>query len=133
MTSIRAALISICHGAGPLPALQHPGHDSLVQSLSEEVPRLLKLGTDEAPKAVVVVTAHWETTIPTISSEKIHKPYYDYFGFAKEAYSLRHDAHGSPETARRALELLGQNNIKAQLDPIRGLLSRPLVSPRIFK
>lgn len=108
------------HFQGPMPVLNDPAHTDIVRSLSQRVPKLLGIGTDRAPRAIVLVTAHWSTDKPTISSGKRHSLLYDYGGFPPEAYKLRYDAPGSPEVAedvRRALEAEG---LEPELDPKRG-------------
>jgi aromatic ring-opening dioxygenase catalytic subunit (LigB family) len=42
-----------------------------------------------SPKAIVLVTAHWETDIPTITSNPQPDLLFDYYGFPKETYSYR--------------------------------------------
>jgi aromatic ring-opening dioxygenase catalytic subunit (LigB family) len=60
---------------GPLPVLGDEGHKDIAASLRTRVPKLLKLGTPEAPRAIVVVTAHWKESQPTISSGAKHDLY----------------------------------------------------------
>ena len=95
----RAPVICISHGGGPLPVLGDPMQKDIVKSLQTRVPELLKLGTPEAPRAIVIVTAHWSERNPTISSGSKHSLFYDYYGFPPESYKLKYDAPGSPEVA----------------------------------
>ena len=129
MAQLRGALVSICHGGGPLPALQDPAHAALIRNLREEVPKLLKLGTDEAPAAILILSAHFQTSTPTFSSGKTHKLLYDYGGFPSEAYKLQYHADGAPEIAQRAIALLQQHGIRAKADSERGSLMCPFVVP----
>lgn len=99
---------------GPMPLLGDPGHKDIIKSLSQRVPKILKLGTPDAPRAIVVVTAHWSEDRPTISSGKKHSLYYDYGGFPAATYKLKYDAPGSPEVA----EEVRQAFAKAGLDPV---------------
>jgi len=48
---------------GPLPILNDPGHKDIIYSLKNRVPKILRLGTPQQPKAIVLVTAHWTTDI----------------------------------------------------------------------
>ncbi|KAH8885866.1 Extradiol aromatic ring-opening dioxygenase [Thozetella sp. PMI_491] len=116
----RGAVIAISHGGGPMPALGDPTHKSMIKSLKERVPKILKLGTADAPRAIVVVTAHWQQRQPTISSGKSHDMYYDYGGFPPESYELQHNAPGSPEVAAEVKEALAASNFNATLNPTRG-------------
>lgn len=87
-----APVISISHGGGPMPLLGDPSHRDITNSLQTKVPQILRLGTPDAPRAIIVVTAHWSTEKVTISSGKRHELYYDYAGFPPESYQIRHDA-----------------------------------------
>ncbi|KAM0323734.1 hypothetical protein ACHAQA_008671 [Verticillium albo-atrum] len=116
----RGAVVCISHGGGPMPVLGDPGHKSIVSSLTKRVPKLLRLNTPEAPRAIVVVTAHWSERNPTVSSAAHHDLYYDYGGFPREAYSLKYDAPGSPDVAREVEQALAQEGLAPALDARRG-------------
>lgn len=103
-----------------MPVLGDPAHEQIVQSLKERVPAILKLSTPEAPRAIVVVTAHWSEAQPTISSAPSHSLYYDYGGFPREAYSLKYPAPGSPEVANQVKKALEEAKFQPVLDPKRG-------------
>lgn len=124
----RGAVISISHGGGPMPVLGDPGHAQLVQSLREKVPALLRLGTPSAPRAIVVVTAHWSAAQPTVSSAAKHGLLYDYGGFPREAYSLTYPAPGEPEVAREVKRVLDEVGLETVLDGERGGLFLFLIS-----
>ncbi|KAF1976154.1 Extradiol ring-cleavage dioxygenase, class III enzyme, subunit B [Bimuria novae-zelandiae CBS 107.79] len=115
-----APVICISHGGGPLPLLGDPSQAQLTHSLKTRVPKILKLGTPEQPKAIVLVTAHWSTTDVTISSGEKPALYYDYHGFPDEAYRLRYDAPGSPEVAELVRRQLEEAGIKGRKDATRG-------------
>ncbi|KAG8159231.1 hypothetical protein KVR01_010892 [Diaporthe batatas] len=116
----RAAVVSVSHGGGPMPVLGDPGHASIVKSLKKRVPEILRLGTPEAPRAIVVVTAHWSEAQPTISSGRSHSLYYDYGGFPREAYQLKYPAPGSPEVAGEVKKALENVGLKPVLNEKRG-------------
>ena len=57
----------ISHGGGPLPLLGDPGHSEMVsclQGIAAAIPK---------PDALVVVSAHWEETTPTITAGRDRK------------------------------------------------------------
>lgn len=103
-----------------MPVLGDPGHEQIVKSLKERVPAILKLGGPDAPRAIVVVTAHWSKTQPTISSARSHSLYYDYGGFPPEAYRLKYPAAGSPEVAGEVKKALEEAGFQPVLDEKRG-------------
>lgn len=106
-------VLFVPHGGGPMPLLGEPGHRELtafLRSASELLPR---------PKAIVVVTAHWEEKVVTISSKANPGMLYDYHGFPPESYKFTYPASGNPELARSIAELLNGKGIAAQLDSER--------------
>lgn len=119
-----APVISVCHGGGPMPIMGDPGHASLIKSMTERVPQILGLGTASAPRAIVLVTAHWGNARPTISNGRKHKLLYDYYGFPPETYKLKYDAPGSPEVAKEVYDLLENAGLKPEMDSERGMASR---------
>jgi aromatic ring-opening dioxygenase catalytic subunit (LigB family) len=90
------------------------------------VPKILKLGTPEAPKAIVLVTAHWSTDKVTISSGSRHELFYDYYGFPPESYEIKHNAPGSPEIANEVERALKAAGVPCEKDAERGISSVPL-------
>jgi aromatic ring-opening dioxygenase catalytic subunit (LigB family) len=107
-----------------MPILGDPSHAAIVKSLKTRVPELLKLGTPEAPRAIVVVTAHWSGGVPTISGGRKHGLLYDYYGFPKEAYSLKYEAEGSPEVAAEVQAALKVEGLEGKMDGQRGTDAR---------
>ncbi|KAK2027818.1 Extradiol aromatic ring-opening dioxygenase [Colletotrichum zoysiae] len=116
----RGAVVCIAHGGGPMPVLGDPGHAAINASLKNRVPKMLKLNTPEAPRAIVVVTAHWSEARPTISSGERHDLYYDYYGFPNEAYSLKYPAPGSPTVAQEVKKALEKEGLSPVMDSRRG-------------
>ncbi|KNG44426.1 Extradiol ring-cleavage dioxygenase, class III enzyme, subunit B [Stemphylium lycopersici] len=114
-----APVISLSHGGGPMPLLGDPSHAAITKSLQKKVPKILKLGTPEAPKAIVLVTAHWSTSKVTISSGSKHELLYDYYGFPPESYQIKHDAPGSPEAAEQVAKALKEAGIDCEKDAKR--------------
>jgi aromatic ring-opening dioxygenase catalytic subunit (LigB family) len=103
-----------------MPILGDPTQAEITKSLRTRVPRILKLGTPEEPRAIVLVTAHWNTNTVTVSSGAKHELYYDYYGFPNEAYNLKYDAPGSPEVAGLVEKALKEEGIPVKLDAKRG-------------
>lgn len=104
-----------------MPILGDPGHAAIVKSLQTKVPELLRLGTPEAPRAIVLVTAHWSESVPTISGARKHKLLYDYYGFPSESYKLKYEAEGSPEVAAEVAKALEGAGLKPEIDLARGM------------
>lgn len=103
-----------------MPVLGDPSHAAITRSLKTRVPQILKLGTSEQPRAILLVTAHWSTEQVAISSGERHELLYDYYGFPPESYALKYDAPGSPEVAEMVRVALEKKGIRGKKDTTRG-------------
>lgn len=101
----------LSHGAPTLPLTDTPAR-AFLSVLGGQLPR---------PKAIVVFSAHWETSVPTISAVDRNETIHDFFGFPKALYQLRYPAPGSPTVAARIAELLGAAGLESRIDRSRGL------------
>lgn len=104
----------IPHGGGPLPLLGDPGYARLAEML-----RSLN-GAVAKAKAIIVVTAHWETEQPTLTSSANPGMLYDYFGFPDAAYRIDYPAPGAPALAETVAQALGAEGFDVALDQERG-------------
>ncbi len=77
-------------------------------------------GLPSAPKALLVVSAHWEADVPTVISSAQPPLLYDYYGFPPETYQLKWPAPGSPPLAARVQALLGGAGVRTATDAARG-------------
>jgi len=107
-------VLFIPHGGGPLPLLGDNNHSKLVDFLHAVSSELGK------PSAILVISAHWEETGPTITSSLSPALIYDYSGFPEASYTIQYPAPGSPILARQVHQLLHHNGIEAMLDDQRG-------------
>jgi len=74
----------------------------------------------EIPKAVLVISGHWEAPEFAITGSAHPSLIYDYSGFPPETYQIKYDAPGSPELAKRVVGLLKDASLPARVDPQRG-------------
>ncbi|HEY8608363.1 MAG TPA: class III extradiol ring-cleavage dioxygenase [Noviherbaspirillum sp.] len=108
----------VSHGGGPWPWMKEQSggmFDKLEASL-QEMARTLP----EKPKAILVVSGHWEENAFTISAGAAPGMIYDYTGFPEHTYHVKYPAPGSPELAQRIQAMLKQGGVEAKLDPQRG-------------
>ncbi|MGV3625712.1 MAG: DODA-type extradiol aromatic ring-opening family dioxygenase [Archangium sp.] len=108
------------HGGGPWPFVDlgmgdKPGADAL-RAYLESVKALPKT----APKALLVVSAHWEEAVPTVMTSEKPPMLYDYYGFPPESYRITWPAPGSPTVAARVRELLEKAGFQTASDSQRG-------------
>jgi 4,5-DOPA dioxygenase extradiol len=90
----------------------------------EDIPArkfLLGLGAKlQRPNAILCVSAHWESPIVRATGSAAPETIHDFSGFPKALYELQFDAPGSPELAARAIALLRDAGIEAEVDRNRG-------------
>jgi aromatic ring-opening dioxygenase catalytic subunit (LigB family) len=74
----------------------------------------------ETPASMLVVSAHWEETLPTVTASEKPTLLYDYSGFPKHTYELTWPAPASPDLSKRVRSLLEGAGIPSQEDDRRG-------------
>ena len=104
-------VIFLSHGAPSLP-LEAGETGAAWRQLGVRLPR---------PSSILVVSAHWETQVPTISRAQLPETIHDFSGFPAELYRLRYPAPGAPQTAEAVVQALGQAAVPVQVDDTRGL------------
>lgn len=109
-----ADILFISHGGGPLPLLGDPAHREMVDQLQEMAAQLPK------PSAILVISAHWEASVPTITAGTHPPLIYDYNGFPPESYEIQYPCPGEPTLAHQVYQSFEQSGINARLDEQRG-------------
>ena len=112
----------IPHGGGPCffmdwtlmgrPADEWDRTAAWLKGLADSLP--------ERPKAIVVISGHWEESAFTAGSGPAPELIYDYTGFPAHTYELKYPAPGAPALAQRIVDLLTAAGLPARTDPARG-------------
>lgn len=117
-TSNKMPTYFISHGGGPwawlegdFRAAMNHLEKSLIQ-LPHELP--------SNPKAILMISGHWEEENFTIMSNPLPQMIYDYGGFPEHTYHIKYPARGCPELAVRIQSLLTDAGFISKLDPDRG-------------
>ncbi len=97
-----------------MPLLGEPHHDEMVKTLRAIAKKIPK------PSAILVISAHWETNVPTVTSGISPGLIYDYSGFPKQAYEIEYPAPGEPALATSVVNSLKLSGIEAAKDNVRG-------------
>lgn len=74
----------------------------------------------QRPKAIVMVSAHWEEAVFTVTAAQRPAMIYDYTGFPPETYAIHYDSPGSPDLADHIVSLLRDAELPAQTSLTRG-------------
>jgi len=118
MTSLRLPAYYLSHGGGPWPFMADEfgaQFDRMAASL-REIPGQLAA----KPRAILVISAHWEELSFTVSAHPRPPMIYDYGGFPAYTYQVHYRAPGSPELAKQVQTLLSGGGLPARLDAERG-------------
>lgn len=115
---MRMPALFIPHGGGPWPFVEMGLPEQDVQTLAGYL-RALPNGIP-APKALLVISAHWEADVPTVMTAAKPAILYDYYNFPPESYRITWPAPGSPALANRVRELLDAAGIETATDAERG-------------
>src|SRR5215212_5552254 len=94
----------ISHGGGPWPWLDgayRRQYDKLHASLQHIAAEI-----GEKPRAILVISGHWEEDRFTVQSGELPGMIYDYGGFPAHTYQIRYDSPGAPWLAKRVEGLL---------------------------
>ena len=97
------------HGAPPL--VDDPLWVSQLREWAARLPR---------PRAILVVSAHWESAPLTIGATHTEPLVYDFWGFPRHYYEVTYPAPGAPELARAVTSLVHDGEPVAHR-PDRGL------------
>jgi aromatic ring-opening dioxygenase catalytic subunit (LigB family) len=107
----------IPHGGGPCFFMDDP--HGMWTSMAAYL-RGLPASLAERPKAILVVSGHWETRGFSFTGADNPPLLFDYYGFPQHTYELRYDAPGDPDLAKRAAGLLTAAGFHAGVDYERG-------------
>jgi len=108
-TNNRMPTLFIAHGAPPL--LDDVRWMGELKAWADAVPR---------PKAILMLSAHWEARPVTLGATRVVPLVYDFYGFPRRFYEMTYAAPGAPELAQRVRALVGATQAVAD-DPKRGL------------
>jgi 4,5-DOPA dioxygenase extradiol len=109
--SERLPTVFVSHGS-PTFAIEPGRAGPALTALGRALPR---------PEAVLVVSPHWMTAQPLVTSAAAPDTIHDFGGFDPLLYTLRYPAPGHPALARRAVERLRQAGWPALEHTTRGL------------
>jgi len=110
MTSIQPALF-VPHGA-PTFALRPGAAGAAIATAARALP---------LPRAIVIVSAHWDTAEPTVGFAERLETIHDFWGFPDELYALRYPATGCREAANEVVAAIKAAGLPVRQDAERGL------------
>ncbi|WP_296255527.1 MULTISPECIES: DODA-type extradiol aromatic ring-opening family dioxygenase [unclassified Pseudomonas] len=99
----------ISHGS-PMLALEPGPSGPALAHLAAELPR---------PKAIVIVSAHWESNELLVNGNPQPETWHDFGGFPAALFAVQYPAPGEPDMTRRVMELLAVAELPARTDSRR--------------
>ena len=107
----------VSHGGGPWPWV-----DGMKQQFAKSAHEFAQMPSllPGKPKAILVITGHWEAEQFTVSTAERPPMEYDYHGFPAHTYKIQYNAPGSPAIASRVVELLTTAGLACREDAQRG-------------
>ena len=98
--------IYLPHGGGPWPwmDMRFMVTDAEKRALTDYLEGLVAQ-LPRRPRAMVVVSAHWEAPVPTVMTSPRPPMLYDYYNFPPETYRIPWPAPGEPQLAARVRAL----------------------------
>ena len=102
--------VFVSHG-GPNVVIEPSEAHDFLKSLGSLVPK---------PKAIVMVSAHFETDGPVVVTDPNPGMIYDFGGFQQELYEKVYPAPGEPELGMRIAQILADAGLNPRIAPERG-------------
>lgn len=115
--TVRMPTYFISHGGGPWPWM--PDWRAMFKNLEASFVQMVK-DLPERPKAILMISGHWEDDSFAVMSSAHPPMVYDYSGFPPETFRIVYPAPGAPDLARRAAELIAAAGLPVRLDDKQG-------------
>jgi len=115
---MRLPTFFLSHGGGPWPYMDgdfRQAHAQLEASL-QALPATLP----ETPRAILMVSAHWEEDAYTVMSAPRPGMLYDYGGFPPHTYEVVYPAPGNPELAQQVQAMIAAAGLPNASNTTRG-------------
>jgi aromatic ring-opening dioxygenase catalytic subunit (LigB family) len=119
-STARLPTLFVPHGGGPCFFMDPPPGDPHAWDAMASYLRGIAASIGAMPRAILAISAHWETPRPTVMTAERPSMLFDYYGFPEHTYRLRYPAPGSPALASRVRALLSAAGIASDEDAARG-------------
>jgi len=120
IAAMKQPSLFIPHGGGPCFFMNEGAPPDPMWRPMETYLRTIVDGLAERPKAILIVSGHWEEADFTVHTGARPALLFDYYNFPPHTYQLRWDAPGAPAVASRAAALLESAGFATAEERMRG-------------
>ena len=99
------SVLFVPHGS-PMFALQPGAAGAALTGVAAQLP---------TPRAIVVVSPHWETSVPTVGTASRLETIHDFGGFDPRLYEMQYPATGCPEGAQQVVAEIGRASCRERV------------------
>jgi len=103
--SEKMPFLFVGHGS-PMNAIEENEFGRAWTDMGKQLPR---------PKAILAVSAHWETMGTKVTAMEKPKTIYDFYGFPKELYEVTYPAPGSPDLVQTVRKIIKMSEVQPDL------------------
>lgn len=95
--------VLFCAHGNPMNAVRGNAFTRFLKAWRRHIPR---------PRALLAVSAHWESGTPTLSAAPRPETLHDFHGFPQALYDIRYAVNGAPDVAERVQRLLTEAGVE---------------------
>lgn len=103
---MKMPVLFIGHGS-PMNAIENNEFTKEWQKVASSIPK---------PKAIICISAHWQTNGTKVTAMPLPATIYDFYGFPKTLYQAQYNAPGSPELAKLTKQIITSTNTELSSD-----------------